>query len=84
LYYKLCLLRGAPQSSKDPDIDEWVRDAQSAIDCRGLKSKEALQYVTEHLACDARTEIDSRSDVTTVEDIFTALRSVFDSEQTLS
>ena len=80
---KLERLRGTPQSSKDPEVEDWVRDAQSAIDCRHLSGKEAIQYLKDNLTGDARTEVDSRGKVDTVKELFRILRSVFDADKTL-
>lgn len=80
---KLEKLRGAPATSKDPEVEEWVRDAQGIIDSRRLEGQDAINFVSDHLAGDARIEVDSRGKVGNVEDLFKILRSVFDIADTL-
>ncbi|XP_064642400.1 uncharacterized protein LOC135496806 [Lineus longissimus] len=75
---KLEKLRGAPVASKDPEVEEWVRDAQGIIESRKLKGQDAINFVTDHLAGDARVEVDSRGKIDDVQDLFKILRNVFD------
>ena len=54
---RLPKLRGSKQKPDDPEVEEWVADMRDAISSRPMKSKEAVEFILDHLQGEAKAEI---------------------------
>ena len=57
---RLPKLRGPKQKVDDPDVDDWVLDMEDAVSSRPMKPKEAVEFIMDHLAGEAKAEIRHR------------------------
>ena len=66
------------------EVDEWVRDARCHVESRGLKGKDAVAFLLDHLAATARLEVLGRIEEIkdSPEKLYSALENTFGDGQT--